>query len=220
MPKKGYTAVSNNMITDPALSPSIKRVYITLLAYSGRSRVVRKTVAELSRLSHCSIATVQNAITVLSERGLVRKVRGYRKHKQLRRKVYATNAYLLADPDLSGGYTLIPRALLAKGITHGTFLVALYLYMRSGRKGRSYPSLRRIAEELCLARSTVCLALTALRLCQVIYRNYCVKQDRTHACNSYYPTDWVRAVSPRRLHLGIIIADIPPTVNGGRWSDF
>ena len=152
---------------------------------------------------------------------MVQRWRRYRRSAYLQRKVYAGNEYTIAKRDLSAGYTLIPRSLLPRKLTHAAFLVALYLYMAAGRKGRAYPSLRHIAEVLYLSKSTVCLAVSALQLRQELYRYRCRKENHAYACNSYYPTSWIRSALPEAAPFPAhIIANPLPAVKGGGWSDF
>lgn len=221
MSKNSYIAVPNTVITDPGLYPSAKRVYVAMLACSSRKGTVRKTVAELAARSHCSPSAVQGAIAALMEQGMVQRWRRYRRSAYLQWKVYAGNEYTIAKRDLSAGYTLIPRSLLPRKLTHAAFLVALYLYMAAGRKGRAYPSLRHIAEVLYLSKSTVCLAVSALQLRQELYRYRCRKENHAYACNSYYPTGWIRSALPEAAPFPAhIIANPLPAVKGGGWSDF
>ena len=223
MSKNSYVAVPNTIITDPELYPSTKRVYVAMLAYKSRKGTLHKTVSQLAVRSHCSPSAVQQAIAELTSRGLVQRSRRYRYSAVLKRKIYASNTYTLAKRDLSTGYTLIPRSLLTRELTHAAFLVALYLYMTAGRKGRAYPSLQHIADALYLAKSTVCVAIDALRLLQEFYRYHCRKENHAYSCNSYYPTGWVRngSVLPETaLFLSIIIPETHSFVNMGRPSDF
>lgn len=221
MSKNSYIAVPNTVITDSGLYPSAKRVYVAMLACSSRKGTVRKTVAELAVRSHCSPSAVQGAIAALMDQGMVQRWRRYRRSIYFQRKVYAGNEYTMNKRDLSGEYTLIPRSLLTRKLTHAAFLVALYLYMIAGRKGRAYPSLRHIAEVLYLSKSTVCLAVSALQLRQELCRYRCRKENRAYACNSYYPTGWIRAALPKAAPFPAhIIANPLPAVKGGGWSDF
>ena len=47
-----------------------------------------------------------------------------------------------------------------------------------------------------MSKSTVCLAVSALQLRQELYRYRCRKENHAYACNSYYPTGWIRSALP------------------------
>ena len=192
MPKRGYFAIPNEIITDEAMYPSTKRVLCAMLAYSSRHSTIRKSLKELGRLSGCSEATVRKALAELERGGIVQRVRCFRYSCALSRPVYAKNEYRLVREKLRGSYTLVPRELLAAEVSHATFAVALYLYKTAGRTGRSWPSLRTVAKRTDLSKATICRALEALRRAQLLVRYFCVMANRAHSCNSYYPTAWVR----------------------------
>lgn len=192
MAKQSYVVVPNWVITDPEMYPSTKRVMVALLAYSSRHSTVRKSLDQLAVLANCSPATVQRALDELQIRGIVHRIRCFRYSAFLSRPVYAKNAYQIKKAKLSGSYTLVPRELLKANVSHATFCVALYIYMTAGRRGRSWASLRTAAKQMDLSKATICRAMKALRLAQVLVRYFCIKANRAHSCNSYYPTAWVR----------------------------
>ena len=109
--------------------------------------------------------------------------------------IYASNRYLWLCRE--GGYTLVSRDILAYDLTPAAFVTLLYLYRCAGRKGRAFPSLRRIAEVgLAMSKSTVCLALRALRRLQALVRHKCMTRRRCHASCSYYLTNFVFSRNP------------------------
>lgn len=193
MRKQDYFAMPNDIITDPVMYPSTKRVLSAMLAYCSRHSTIRKSLEELALLSGCSAATVQKALAELETRGIIRRIRCFRYSRYLSRPVYAKNAYQIKRSKLQGSYTLVPRELLTAKISHATFVVALYIYKAAGRTGRSWPSLRTAAKRTDLSKATICRALEALRKAQIIVRYFCIMANRAHSCNSYFPTSWVRA---------------------------
>lgn len=193
MRKQSYAAMVNHIITDPQLYPSTKRVFFAMLCHCSRHNTVRKSVGELAALSGCSPATVQQALEQLQERGIIHKIRCFRYSASFSRPVYARNAYQIKRSKLTGSYTLIPRSLLQLNVTHSAFVAAMYIYMTSGREGRSFASLRTAAKKTYLSKATICRALKALRLAQAFVRYFCIMTNKAHSCNSYYPTDWIRS---------------------------
>lgn len=185
--------MTNHIITDPQLYPSTKRVFFAMLCHCSRHNTVRKSLGELAAISHCSPATVQQALDQLQECGYIHKIRCFRYSCFLSRPVFARNAYQIKRGKLTGSYTLIPRSLLKLDVTHSTFVAAMYIYMTAGREGRSYASLRTAAVRTSLSKATICRALKALRLAQAFVRYFCIMANRAHSCNSYFPTDWVRS---------------------------
>ena len=192
MRKQSFAGMANHVITDPQLYPSTKRVFFAMLAHCSRHSTVRKSVKELATLSHCSPATVQQALEQLQERGFIHKIRCFRYSQTLSRPVYARNAYQIKRSKLTGSYTLVPRELLKLDVTHSAFVAALYIYMKAGRQGRSYASLRTAAAQVGLSKATVCRAMQVLRQVQALTRLFCVMANKAFSCNSYFPTAWVR----------------------------
>ena len=184
-------AVPNNLITDTALSYTTKRVAFVLLLLAGRKgRYVTVSFAALARLCKCSTTTAQKAVKELCAQGYLLKSNRYHFGEKQNRFVYASNLYLWIRRE--GGYTLASRDLLAYDLTPAAFVTLLYLYRCAGRKGRAFPSLRRIAEiGLDMAKSTVCLALKALRLLQALVRHKCVTRHHCYASSNYYLTNFV-----------------------------
>ena len=184
-------AVPNNLITDTALSYTTKRVALVLLLLAGRKdRYVAVTFAALARLCKCSTTTSQKAVKELCTQGYLLKSNRYHFGEKQNHLIYASNRYLWLRRE--GGYTLVSRNLLAYDLTPAAFVTLLYLYRCAGRKGRAFPSLRRIAGlGLDMAKSTVCLALKALRLLQAMVRHKCMTRNRCYASSSYYLTNFV-----------------------------
>ena len=184
-------AVPNNLITDASLSYTTKRVAFVLLLLAGRKgRYVTVSFAALARLCKCSTTTAQKAVKELCVQGYLCKSNRYHFGEKQNHLIYASNRYLWLRRE--GGYTLVSRDILAYDLTPAAFVTLLYLYRCAGRKGRAFPSLRRIAGlGLDMAKSTVCLALKALRLLQALVRHKCMTNRRCYASSSYYLTNFV-----------------------------
>ena len=184
-------AVPNNLITDTNLSYTTKRVAFVLLLLAGRKgRYVTVSFAALARLCKYSTTTAQKAVKELCAQGYLLKSNRYHFGEKQNHLIYASNRYLWLRRE--GGYTLVSRDILAYDLTPASFVTLLYLYRCAGRKGRAFPSLRRIAEVgLAMSKSTVCLALKALRLLQALVRHKCMTRRQCHASSSYYLTNFV-----------------------------
>ena len=184
-------AVPNNLITDANLSYTTKRVAFVLLLLSGRKgRYVTVSFAALARLCKCSATTAQKAVKELCAQGYLLKSNRYHFGEKQNHLIYASNRYLWLRRE--GGYTLVSRDILVYDLTPAAFVTLLYLYRCAGRKGRAFPSLRKIAKMgLDMAKSTVCLALKALRLLQALVRHKCVTRNRRYASSNYYLTNFV-----------------------------
>ena len=184
-------AVPNNLITDTALSYTTKRVAFVLLLLAGRKgRYVTASFVALARLCKCSTTTAQKAVKELCAQGYLIKSNRYHFGEKQNHLIYASNFYLWLRRE--GGYTLVSRDILAYGLPPAAFVTLLYLYRCAGRKGRAFPSLRQIAEVgLAMSKSTVCLALKALRLLQALVRLKCMTRSHCYASSSYYLTNFV-----------------------------
>lgn len=194
MKKQSYFVLPNWLEEDTRMYPSTKQVLCTMLAHTTRKHYVRKSLSQLAQLSGRCVSTVRQALAQLAELGLCKAVRRYRYSKRLGRMVRAVSGYYLRCCDVSWGYTLVPRSLLGEGLTAAQFCVALHQYRCAGRTGRSYRSLRGTARATDLSRATICRAVVRLCSLQVVIRLRCIMANRRcHSCNSYYPTDFVRA---------------------------
>ena len=105
--------------------------------------------------------------------------------------IYAATEYAVYGLDAKKDYTLIPytiaRQLLASRVTHATLAVFLGLACKQGMNNpHAYPSLRRLAKDAGLAKSTVCLAIPALSRLQFIAKNRCRNRTNRFSCNCYY----------------------------------
>lgn len=184
---KSYVALPNRLIEDVNLHYTSKRVALALFAHAGRKSKIRKTVSALAAQSGCCTATVQQAIRELGDAGYITKETNYRYSQGLAMPVYAACEYTL-NRSLSGGYTLIPRALLKVAVTPAAFCCLLYLYRKAGREGRAFPSLRTLARQLMIGKATVARALAVLVRLQEIVKRFCKTRNGDFSCNSYYPT--------------------------------
>ena len=180
---KDYAAIPNSLILDPALRPSAKRVAFALYAYRNREHTICRSIRTLARVCHMCRNTVIHALKELEDRGYLKRQHRYRYDG--RRFVYKANRYML-QVDMSRGYTLIPRGVLRAELTHTQFAVYLYLFAKQGRSSHSYPSLRRVAASLWIAKSTVCLAVLVLVSGQYLAKNHCRNRRGCYSCNCYY----------------------------------
>ena len=206
-------AVPNDLITDNALSYTTKRVAFVLLLLAGRKgRYVTVSFAALARLCKCSTTTTQKAVKELCAQGYLLKSNRYHFGEKQSRFVYSSNRYLWVRRE--GGYTLVSREILAYDLTPAAFVTLLYLYCCAGRKGRAFPSLQRIAMiGLDMSKSTVCLALRALRLLQAVVRHKCVTHRRCHTSSSYYLTNFVFSRNQKPSSQGGPKTDKPISIN-------
>lgn len=216
-------AVPNELIQDTTVHYTTKAVALTLLFLSGRkNKAVKVTVAELAKLSHCSTATVQQAVSELMQGGYLAKRRSYRYSAEQGRLIYDANVYVWLKRH--GGYTLLKRDILDYDLTPAALASLLFLYRCGGRSGRAFPSLRHIAgllkdagkNGLDMAKSTVCLALKALRVLQALVRHHCNTRRGCYSSNSYYLTDMVitaRANRPSSSAEGSPKFDKPREIN-------
>lgn len=187
----GFVKMPNWIDDDAQMYGTTKKVLFALLARVGSGMTVRVSQEELAQYCGCCRNTVARALRELQERGILFSTRRYYYSKRLRRVVRGKTRYYFRRCD-EGSYTLVPRELLAEDLTPAEFVVALHAYRLAGRKGRCFPSLRRFARQIDRAKATVCRAVSRLHLRQVISRVRCKKANRAFACNSYYPTSWVR----------------------------
>lgn len=190
--------IPNELIADPSLHFSSKRIAVVLLHLSGRKgRIIRVTFRELAALCGCSTATAQQAVQELVAGGYLLKKKTYRYDEDQGRMLQATNRY--AWVRRRGGYTMVRREILSYDLTPAAFCNLLYLYRCAGVSGRAFPSLRRTAgclkqfsqQGLAMAKSTVCRAMAVLRRQQAMVRYRCRTMPGCLAANSYYLTDVV-----------------------------
>ena len=187
----GYIRVPNWVDDDTRMYDTTRLVLVALLSRLGSRGSVCLSQQELADITGCCRNTVAKALAELEERGILLISRRYYYSRSLHRIVRGKNRYRICRRDV-GGFTLVPRALLAEDLTPAQFTVALHVYRLAGRKGRCYPSVRLLARQVDRAKSTVCRAVKALWLRQVVSRLRCRQANRAYACNSYYPTGWIR----------------------------
>ena len=186
--------IPNELIEDPVLHFTSKRIAVVLLHLSGRKgRSVTVSFRELAALAGCSTATAQQAIQELLSGGYLLKEKTYRYSQSRCRVVQAANRYVWLRRQ--GGYTMVRREILSYALTPAAFCNLLYLYHCAGPSGRAFPSLRHTAGKmhggLAMAKSTVCRALELLRKQQAMVRHFCRTLPGCLAANSYYLTDMV-----------------------------
>lgn len=170
---------------DATLRPSTKRVAFVLYAYRNRANSICRSLPALCRAAHCCRNTVIQALNELEAHHYLKRNHRHRYSSVLHRPVYKANQYVLRV-DMSNGYTLIPRSVLRTEVTHTQFAILLYLFAKQGRNSHSYPSLRKIATVLWIAKSTVCLAIQVLQGRQYLNKNHCRNVQGSFSCNCYY----------------------------------
>lgn len=191
-------AVPNELINDKTMQYTTKKVATVLLMLAGRkNKSITVKFEQLAQLTHYSSTTVQQAIRELINAGYITKSRNYRYSDTMHRLVFTANTYTWHRR--IGGYTLVRKEILDYDLTPSAFANLLFLYRCAGREGRAFPSIRRIAgclkmtQAACLdmAKSTVCIALKALRLMQAVVRRHCKTKKECYSSNSYYLTNVV-----------------------------
>lgn len=188
----GYVKIPNWIIEDNTMYDTTKKVLVTLMACTGSSGSICKSQQELAQITGFCRNTVSKALRELSERGLLLSTKRYRFSRAQNCVVRAASRYYVQRVERCiGGYTLVPRCLIAEDLTPAGFTAALYVYKLSGRKGRCCPSLRRFAKLCDHAKATVCRVLERLWRCQSIVRLYCRKVNGSLSCNSYYTSNHV-----------------------------
>lgn len=202
---KNYVAIPNELIRDPNLRPSTKRVAVVLYAYRGKNNALCRTIAQLARQSQCCENTVRQALCELEERKYIERKHRYRYDPLLGRPVFKSNRYILRV-DLNRGYTLMPRDVLFAQVTHTQFAILLLIMCYQGRKNHAYPSIRKAANDLWIATSTVCVAILVLVKHQHMVRNRCLTQGGCYSCNCYY----IVFLAPGADGLHPVTADILP----------
>ena len=192
--------IPNELITDPKLHFTTKRVAAILLHIAGRvGRAVKISFSELAQMANCSTTTAQKAVQELVAEEYIEKRKCYRFCPKKGHLIFDSNRYLWLRR--RHGYTMVRRELLKLAVSPAAYCVLLYLYRCAGTSGRAFPSLNRIAGRLInqvsvgmgMAKSTVCAALAALRSCQAIIRHRCRTRKNFYAANSYYLPDMVRS---------------------------
>lgn len=178
--------IPNRLINDMALSFSARRLGAYFCAVSNRLGVARKSLAMLSGLSGLSVSTVQSAIDELERGGYLTRQKTYRYDTARMRLIYDKTAYQI-QKHLSGGFTLVPAALLReRGLASSAFVLALYLCQQGADQGRAFPSIRQMSDAIGIAKSTVCRALQQLKAVAVFLVRHCVRKNHTFAANSYF----------------------------------
>lgn len=190
--RKGYIPVPNEIIRSGALYPTDKILLVAMMG-AAYNRHCRKSYDDLAELSGLSRRAVASSLIRLEAAGLISWKHTHYYNARLGQIVRSVNLYTIAKQDMDAGYTLIPRTLLGRGLTPVACVAAMEVYAEAGQEGRSYGSLRRMAQVLDVAQSTVCRSLHQFLRTQVIVYIRCLfAGKRNHACNSYYPVDFVR----------------------------
>lgn len=177
----------NRLVCDARLSPAARKVGAVLYAHRNALGFCLKSFDALASLSGLCAATVRGAVEELSDAGYISKARTYRYLPRKGRTVYGRMAYQV-DLRFQGGYTLIPRDVLAHQgkLTPSAFLVCLCLLVAAGNRRRAFPSISRISALAGIARSTVCRALLQIRSMSWLLVRPCRKRRGDFAANSYH----------------------------------
>ena len=132
--------IPNELIADPALHFSSKRIAVVLLLISGRKgRSIRVTFRELAALCGCSTATAQQAVQELVAGGYMLKEKTYRYDEDQGRIIQSANRY--AWIRRRSGYTMVRKEILHYDLTSAAFCSLLYLYRCAGVSGRKMGNL-------------------------------------------------------------------------------
>lgn len=208
-------AIPNRLITDTDVHYTTKRLAATLLFLRGRNQTyVRVTMSDLARLSGLSKATVQQGIRELVAQKYIIKNRRYRYSDTAHSLIYDTNDYSFLP--VEGGYTIVRREIMECRVTAAAFTVLLFLYYKARQSGRAFPSLRHIAgllretakAGLAMAKSTVCVAVRALRSVCLVIRLCCKTKQGCYAASSYLLT-YEKSTSKNSCALGSPIFSTP-----------
>lgn len=189
MKRRNTFKLPNALITDERLSPSARKVGAVLYAHRNALGFCKKPLSDLAARSGLCPATVRKAVEELSGAGYISVSRTYRYLPRKGRLVYGRMAYQLRL-GFEGGYTLIPRELLAQqgDLTPAAFLVCLCLLAAAGNRRRAFPSIARLCRLAGLAHSTVCRALVQIRSLPWLLVQLCRKRTGAFASNSYHFT--------------------------------
>ena len=177
--------VPNTLICDTSLSFSARVVGAVLYGHINAFGCCCKSYAEIGRLAGCSAATARGAVLALEQAGYLTSATPMRWIRQQARVGYGKRCYTLR---LAGSYTRIPRTALPElqQVSPATAVVVLYLFYQAGQKRRAFPSITRISQGLGMVRSTVCLALAAIRSLRCLMVELCRKANGALAANSYH----------------------------------
>lgn len=186
MKRRNTFKLPNRLIRDDRLSPAARKLAAVLYAHRNALGFCTKSAAALSALSGLCPATVRRAVEELSGAGYLSAGRTYRYLARKGRVVFGRMAYQVRL-SFEGGYTLIPRDLLAQRaeLTPAAFLVCLCLLMSAGNRRRAFPSISRLSRLAGIARSTVCRALAQIRSVSWLLVQLCRKRTGAFAANSY-----------------------------------
>lgn len=187
MKRRNTFQLPNRLIRDTRLSPAARKLGAVLYAHRNALGFCSKSLRTLSGLSGLCPATVRKAVEELSDAGYITAARTYRYLERKDRAVYGRMSYQV-DLSFLGGYTLIPRDILARmgKFTPAAFLVCLCLLLAAGNCRRAFPSISQISRLAGIARSTVCRALLQIKAVSWLLVRLCRKRSGAYAANSYH----------------------------------
>lgn len=179
MPKALITNLNN-------FQPSTIGVAAVFYAYMNQHRKFTNSLKNIAALTHRCEDTVSQAIDELEKAGYLRKFQNYIYSQEHQRNIYTQSTYHIIKP-IKEDYTLVPYSWLAYNLTPCYFQVLLTCRMfMIQEEGRSYPSIRKIASLVKIAKSTVCLAIKEIARMGILMVAQCKKENGAYTSNSYH----------------------------------
>ena len=191
--KQPVFKLPNDLIRDPELNGSARRLAAALYAHRNALGVCHKTVKALAALTGMAEGTVKRAAKQLNERGYVSMRKTYYYSKKLRAVVRGRTEYI-CDLSFQHGFTFVPRDVFKLELGKSAFSILLYLYCCAGNGNKAFPSISDIQAATGAARSTVCEALRALKELPMLLIRRCVKRNRAFASSSYIFTHVLESI--------------------------
>lgn len=177
----------NELITNEKnLHPSTIGVALILYAYMNKHRKFTNSLKNIATMAHRCQDTVRQAVAELESAGYIKKFQNYIYSRESEQNIYAQSTYHIIHP-VQEDYTLVPYSWLDHALTPCTMQVLLSCRMFMVKeKSRSFPSIRKIAASIQVAKSTVCDAIkTVAQMCILVVES-CKKEDGAYSCNSYH----------------------------------
>ncbi len=209
----------NDLIRDPKLNGSARRLAAVLYSHHNGLGVCHKSLKELSALSGMATGTIRQAAKALCERGYVTTRQTYYYSQELRAVVKGRTEYV-CDLSFSHGFTFIPRSVLDLELGKAAFSVLLFLYCcKDDEQHRAWPSIKEMREATGAACSTVCEALRELKKLPMLLVRCCRKVNRAFTRSSYIFTRVLAAAKARVQQAAEVVEEsvaAPPARAWGR----
>ncbi len=192
--------IPNRVITDAALSLSARKFCLYIYAHTSCWMTCMKSLEEWRELTGLSVNTIRRATAELVDAGYITVKQDWRINEEngspmYGKKIYGYAAWSFNGDGVERNYTRIPRRMFRlKELTPSAFMTLAYLYLCAGNDTRAFPSINKIALTLGIAKSTVCLALQQIKKLPEVLVNFCKKQCRAFAANSYWLCNVVDAL--------------------------